>query len=143
MTYKVKDYMEKSIASIDAEASAFEASKMMTEDQRGYLIVLQRDQVLGIVTEKDLLRKVMAKGADPLKVKISEVMSTPLLVVDPDETIENAVKTMAENKVRRLPVMRTGILYGIFGDKELALHFNEYEDAITRDMLRHMTMYSC
>ncbi len=135
--------MDKGIATIHAEASVFEASKTMTEDKRGYLIVLERDQVSGIVTEKDLVRKVMAKGADPLKVKISEVMSTPLLVVDPDETIENAVRTMAENKVRRLPVMRTGILYGIFGDRELALHFNEYEDMITRDMLKHMTMYSC
>jgi CBS domain-containing protein len=143
MTYRVKDYMDKGIATIHAEASVFEASKTMTEDKRGYLIVLERDQVSGIVTEKDLVRKVMAKGADPLKVKISEVMSTPLLVVDPDETIENAVRTMAENKVRRLPVMRTGILYGIFGDRELALHFNEYEDMITRDMLKHMTMYSC
>jgi CBS domain-containing protein len=143
MTYRVKDYMDKSLSTINAEASVFEASKMMTEDKRGYLIVLERDQVSGIVTEKDLVRKVMAKGADPVKVKISEVMSTPLLIVDPDETIENAVKTMAENKVRRLPVMRTGILYGIFGDRELALHFNEYEDMITRDMLKHMTMYSC
>ena len=143
MTFRVKDYMDKSLSTIHAEASVFEASKMMTEDKRGYLIVLERDQVSGIVTEKDLVRKVMAKGVDPVKVKISEVMSTPLLVVDPDETIENAVKTMAENKVRRLPVMRTGILYGMFGDRELALHFNEYEDMITRDMLKHMTMYSC
>ena len=135
--------MDKSIATVDADVSVFESSKMMAEDKRGYLIVLRRDQVLGIVTEKDLVRKVMAKGADPSEVKISEVASTPLLVVDPDETIENAVKTMAENKIRRLPVMRTGILYGIFGDRELALHFNEYEDMITRDVMKHMTMYSC
>lgn len=143
MSHTVKDYMDKSIATADAGVTVFEASKMMADDKKGYLIVLERDQVLGIVTEKDLVRKVMAKGADPSKVRISEIASTPLLVVDPDETIENAVKTMAENKVRRLPVMRTGILYGIFGDRELALHFNEYEDMITRDMIRHMAIYSC
>jgi CBS domain-containing protein len=143
MVYKVKDFMNKSISSIDAEDSVYEASKMMTEDKRGYLIVLKRDQILGIVTEKDLVRKVMASGGDPSKVRISEVMSTPLIVVDPDETIENAVKILAENKIRRLPVMKTGILYGIFGDRELAEHFSEYGDSITRDMIKYMTVYSC
>jgi len=143
MVYHVKDFMDKNIASVDADVTVFEASKIMTEDKRGYLIVVNKDQTLGIVTEKDLVRKVMSKGADPTKVKISEVMSTPLLVVDPDETIENAVKTMAENKVRRLPVMKTGIIYGIFGDRELAEHFYEYEDSITRDMMKYMAVYSC
>lgn len=142
MSYKVKDYMTKDVVTINAEDSAFEASKTMTADKRGYLVVLKKGQPFGIITEKDLVRKVMAKGADPSKVKISEVTSAPLITVDPDASIEDAVKIMAENGIRRLPVMRTGILYGMFGGRELAIHFNEYEDKLTRDMMRGMAMFS-
>lgn len=140
MTYNVKDYMNKNIVTIDAEVSVFEASKTMAKDKRGYLIVLRGDQPVGIVTEKNFVRKVMAKGTDPSKIKVFEIMSAPLITVGPYTTIEDAVKVMAENKIRRLPVMRTGILYGIFGARELALHFNEYEDVVTRDLIRHMVI---
>jgi len=77
MSYQIKDYMEKNIATVDVGASAVEVSKLMLEKGVGYLIVLEKDQSIGIVTEQDLVWKVMAKERDPSKVKVSESMSAP------------------------------------------------------------------
>ena len=142
MSYRIKDYMRKNIITVDAEASASTASKTMMENIVGYLIVLQNDQPAGIVTERDLVLKVMAKEREPLKVKVSEVMSTPLVTIDPDASVEDAVKTMVEHGIRRLPVVREGIIYGIFTARDLARHFNEYEDRVTKDIIRSMSMIS-
>lgn len=142
MSYKVKDYMSKTTATIDADAFVFDASKLMSTDRRGYLIVLRQDQPTGIVTERDLVRKVMAQGLDLLKVKIADIMSTPLITVEPDASIEDAVKLMAARRIRRLPVMRQGILYGVFGARELAQNFNAYEDQISKDAIRSMMIFN-
>ena len=142
MSYLIKDYMIKEIATIDVENSAAEASKMMLDKVVGYLIVLENGQPAGIVTEKDLVLKVMAKEKEPSKVKASEIMSTPLITIDPDATVEDAVKTMVQHGIRRLPVVRDSIIYGMFTSRDLAKHFNEYEDRITKDIIRSMSMVS-
>ena len=127
---------------VDAEASAVIASKTMMENNVGYLIVLKNDQPAGIVTEKDLVVKVMAKEIEPSKIKVYEVMSTPMITIDPDATVEDAVITMAEHGIRRLPVVRDGILYGIFTSRDLAKHFKEYEDRVTQNIVRSMATLS-
>jgi CBS domain-containing protein len=136
MSYPVKDYMRKDIATIDVEASAAEASKIMMEKNVGYAVVLEKSQPAGIITERDLVQKVMAKEKDPSMVEVGELMSTPLISIDPDATIEEAVRTMAENGIRKLPVVRSHIIYGIFTTRELAKNFNKYEERVTGDIIR-------
>lgn len=140
MFYYVKDYMEKDVAVIDAGASAEEASKTMSSKSVDAIVVIENGQPKGIVTEWDLVQKVMAKDVNPLNVKISEVMSTPLITVDPDTDIEDAVKIMTEHGIRRLPVVRDNIIYGMFSEWDLTQHFNEYEDKLTRDIIRSMAL---
>lgn len=142
MSYKIKDYMSKEIFSVGSEASIVVAAKKMAEKNTGYLIVLKNDQPAGIVTENGLVLKVMSLEKEPSKVKVSEVMSTPLITVDPDDSIEDAVKIMVSNGIRRLPVVKDSIIYGIFTSKDLAQHFNEYEDLVTRDIIKHMSIIS-
>jgi CBS domain-containing protein len=142
MSYSVKTYMRRDLATADVEASASEASKIMLEKDIGYLIVLDKAQPIGIVTVRDLVMKVMAKGRDPLTVKISEIMSSPLVTIDPDATIEDAVETMVKHGVRSLAVVRDSILYGTFGARDLARHFKEYEKKVTRDIIRSMASIS-
>jgi CBS domain-containing protein len=142
MSYSVKTYMRRDLATADVEASASEASKIMLEKDIGYLIVLDKAQPIGIVTVRDLVMKVMAKGRDPLTVKISEIMSSPLVTIDPDATIEDAVETMVKHGVRSLAVVRDSILYGTFGARDLARHFKEYEEKVTRDIIRSMASIS-
>lgn len=141
MAYPVKDYMTKEIPTIDAELSAFEVSKVMAEKNDAYLIVLRKAQPVGIVTEGDLLRKVMAKQLDPSGVKISEIMSVPLITIDPDEAVNVAVKVLIDHDIRRMPVVRDSIIYGVITMRDLVKHFNEYNDRVVRDIFRSMTLF--
>lgn len=136
VSYLIKDYMRKDIVTIDAEASAVVASKTMMDNNIGYLIVLKNNQSAGIVTERDLVLKVMAKEREASKIKISDIMSTPLITIDPDTSVEDAVNTMVKHSIRRLPVVRDTILYGVFTLRNLALHFNEYEDEVVRHIIK-------
>lgn len=131
MSYRIKDYMRRDIAKVDVESSAVDASKLMPEKSVGYLIALKNDQPVDIVTERDLS-----------KTKVSEFMSAPLITIDVDASLEDAVKTMLEHGIRRLPVVRGSIIYGMFTARDLAKHFNEYEDRVTRDIIRGIAFIS-
>ena len=72
---RVKDYMRKDISTISTEASAIEASKTMSTNKVGYIIALEKGRPIGIVTEKDLVLKVMAESKNPKETNISELMS--------------------------------------------------------------------
>jgi CBS domain-containing protein len=134
--------MSKEIATVEVGASAAEAPKLMAGKRVGYLIALDKAQPVGIVTERDLVMKVMAKDKDPSKVKISEIMSAPLITIDLDATVEEAVKTMAKHGIRRLPVVRDNVIYGVFTTRDLTKHFSEYEDRVTRDIISAQAFYS-
>ncbi|MCX6655642.1 MAG: CBS domain-containing protein [Candidatus Bathyarchaeota archaeon] len=134
----VKNYMRKDISTISTEALATEASKTMLTDKVGYIIVLEKGRPVGIVTERDLVLKVMAEDKNPKETKISECMSSPLVTIDPDKNIEEAVESMKKHGFRRLPVVKNDIIYGIFSARDLVEHFEEFEDKLTRDLVRFM-----
>lgn len=136
MSYLVKDYMERSFLKISAEASATEAAKAMSESGGGFLIVLEGGQPQGIITDGDLVGKVMARGLDPREVSAGEIMSSPLITVDPDDDLLKASDVMHKNNVRRLPVVRDGIIYGVLTAQDIAQHCGEYVSKSIRDMLR-------
>jgi CBS domain-containing protein len=139
--FPVKDYMSKEIATIDSGASISEASKVMKEKNAGYLIVLENAQPAGIVTHGDFVNKVLAADKDPATTEVSEVMSAPLITVDPDTAVNETVRAMVKNDVRRLPVVRDGIIYGIFRARDLVRHFNDYEERVTRDIIRSLALW--
>ncbi len=126
--------MSSDIVTIDAGVSILEASKLMATKDIGYIIVLDETKPTGIVTERDII-KVIAKEKDPSKVKISEVMSTPLITIDPDSSVEDAVKIMSEHKIRRLPVVKNNVIQGIFTTRDLTKYFSKYLDRVTRDLV--------
>jgi CBS domain-containing protein len=134
----VKNYMRKDITTISTEASATEASKIMSTNKVGYILALEKGRPVGIVTERDLVLKIMAEDKNPKETKISECMSSPLVTIDPDKSIEEAVETMKKHGFRRLPVVKNNILYGIFTARDLVEHFDEFEDRLTRDLIRFM-----
>ena len=142
MAYQIKNYMTKDIPTINVENTAVEASKMMKDKEVGYLIALDQSKPKGIVTERDLVSKVLAQEIEPSKIKVSEIMSTPLITIDPDATVEEAVKIMANKGIRRLPVVRGEIIYGMFTSRDLAKNFDEYSDRVTRDIVRSMSLVS-
>jgi len=136
MSYIVKDYMEKDVPTIADTATVTEAAKKMTKAGKGFLIILKGGQPCGIVTERDFVQKVIASESDPKKVPISQIMSSPLITVDPDEDLLKASETMRKNNVRRLPVVRESIIYGVVTARDIALHCGDYVDRTVRDIIR-------
>jgi CBS domain-containing protein len=142
MVYTVKDFMTKTIYTVDCNATVAEASKIMLEKNVGYLIVLDSGQPVGMISDRDIVFKVVALGKDPTNVKVGEVMSKPLITVDPDATISDAVEIMVKNGFRRIPVVKDGIIYGVFTTRDLVAHFKEYEDKLVRDLLISLSRFT-
>jgi len=105
---KVGDIMTKNVVVVALGEGLFEAAKLMKKHEIGSVIVVDSAQgrkAKGIITERDVVYKVLVKKLDPYKISVDEVMSKPLRVVKPDTTIEDAAKAMRENRIKRLPVV--------------------------------------
>jgi CBS domain-containing protein len=136
-SYLVKDYMTENVLTVDEDASAADAAAIMAEDvqSQGYVLVLREGRPVGIVTEWDLIAKILVAGATR-GTKVTEIMTSPLITVDPDEDLLKASAVMREQDVRKLPVMRNGIIYGIITENDVAQKIGEYVDTSIRDIVR-------
>jgi CBS domain-containing protein len=114
--------MTKEIVTIDADRYALEAAKMMTEKGISSLFVVRDGNPIGIVSERDFIKKICAKELDVAKVKAGEIMSKILTTATPDTPIEVAVQRMVNHKIRRLPIMDAGRVVGIITVTDLAKH---------------------
>jgi CBS domain-containing protein len=110
---KVKDVMVREVISVDENSTVKEAVEIMNEFQIGSLLVLQKGKAIGIVTERDFLRRVIAGAKDVVNIKMKEIMTTPLVVVEPDTDLEQAVRLMFKRKIKKLAVVDANKLVGI------------------------------
>ncbi len=108
----VKDIMTKEVVTIDEKRSVFEAAQLMTQEELGCLIVIDKALPVGIITERDIVRRIVAKRSS-LDLKVSEVMTNTLITVSPDTSLREAARVMLANKIRRLPVLKNDKLVGI------------------------------
>jgi len=113
MSLNVEDVMVNEVVTIESDATVEEAVRIMNEHEIGCLVVVLKGKPVGIVTERDMLKRVLAKSLDPEKVKVSDIMSAPLIVGKPEMEIENAVKLMFKTKIKKLPVVQRGKLVGL------------------------------
>ena len=114
MMMKVEDVMIEGVITIDSDASVMKAVKMMNENEIGCLIVTRRGKAVGIVTERDLLARVIAKSKNPKKTKVREIMTKPLISGQPEMDLEEATKLMFKMKIKKLPVVESeGKLAGL------------------------------
>ncbi|MGA2386846.1 MAG: CBS domain-containing protein [Candidatus Bathyarchaeia archaeon] len=104
--------MTKSVITIDVNRSVFDAAQLMTAKGVGCLVVTDNVVPVGIVTERDFVRRIVAQCAS-LDTKVSEIMTKPIVTVDPDVSIKEAARLMSSNKIRRLPVLKQNKLVGI------------------------------
>jgi len=121
---KVKDVMTKTVITVEANKTVTEAAALMAENDVGNLIVMDNNTPIGIVTERDFVRRVLAKEKNP-KTKISEVMSTPLRVIDPDAPLKEAARRMMRKRIRRLAVIKDNKLVGIITATDFARHLSK------------------
>jgi CBS domain-containing protein len=110
---KVKDVMVREVITVDEDSTVKEAVDVMNEFQIGSLIVLEKGKAKGIVTERDFLRRVTAEAKDIMNTKVKEIMTTPLVVVEPGTDLEEAMKLMFKNKIKKLAVVDSNKLVGI------------------------------
>ena len=108
----VKDIMIKDVVTITVDKTVFEAAELMDSKGIGCLIIVQGETPVGIVTERDFVRRIIAKKL-PYDIKVSEIMTKSLVAVDPDVSLKDAARLMSSNKIRRLPVVKQKKLVGI------------------------------
>jgi len=110
---KVGDVMVREVITVDENSTVKEAVDIMNEFQIGSLIVLGKGKAMGIVTERDFLRRVIAGAKDAENTKVREIMTAPLVVVEPSTDLEEAVKLMFQSKIKKLAVVDGKKLVGI------------------------------
>ena len=116
----VKEIMTTKIHFLEIDRSAREAAELMGRADIGSVLVYAQGLLVGIVTERDLARKIVAEGIDASKILISDVMSTPLVTVGPNVTLEEASERMTTFKIRRLPVVENGKVLGMVTASDIA-----------------------
>ena len=118
---KVKEIMSPNPLTIPADATVMQAAKAMEEHDSSCVFVKSKGKIVGIITERDITRRVVGKGASPKTTKVEAVMTSRIVVTPPDTSIEEALKAMTTNKVRRLPVVdEKGDMVGLVGTADIA-----------------------
>jgi CBS domain-containing protein len=102
---EILDEKGAAVLEIEADASVFEAVKQMVEANVGSLLVTEGDEIAGIVTERDYLRRVTLEGRTDKETAVREIMSSPLIVVTPRTTIDECMALMTDRRIRHLPVV--------------------------------------
>ena len=116
----VREAMSSPVISINEDQNIVEASKIMSDQRIGSIVVVDNaEKPLGILTERDLVYRVVAKDLVPREIVVKEVMSSPLKMVDPDMTLEEAIRVMERENIRRLGVTYKGKLEGVITDKDI------------------------
>lgn len=114
----VKDVMIDKVATLDTSSMIKDAAKLMDEKNIGCVIVTQKDKPVGILTERDFVRRIASKEK-PLTSPLEEVMSSPLISIDPNETVWEAAEQMKVKNIHKLPVIDNDKVVGIITTSDL------------------------
>lgn len=113
MSLKVKDVMVQNIVIVGARTSVKKAVELMNKHEIGCLIVVNNKKPVGIVTERDMLKRVLLQHKDPRKTRVGSIMSKPLMVGKPQTDLREAVTLMVERRIKKLPVVENTHLLGL------------------------------
>lgn len=117
----------RTIVSIDSKAKAKDAAKLMVDKGIGSLIANRDGLPFGIVTERDLVEKIVAEAADPSKVTVAEIMTAPLATIEASGTLIDAARKMVEKQVKRLVVTDRDKIIGIVSQTDLVQSMTDFE----------------
>ena len=117
---EIHRYMKKDVKTCEEGVSVAIAVKKMAKYSIGSLIVVKKDKPIGIFTERDLVKRVIALGKDPVMVRIGDVMTRELITVDVNEQVGDVFQLLIKQDMRHLPVVQAGNLVGIVSRKNIA-----------------------
>jgi len=113
MMLKIEDIMVETVITVEVDATVMKAVKVMNENEIGCLVITRKGRAVGILTERDLLKRVIGKSMNPSKTKVRDIMTKPLIAGYPDMDLEDATRLMFEKKIKKLPVVDNGRLKGL------------------------------
>jgi CBS domain-containing protein len=130
---------EQTVHTITPSASVFDAVKLMAEKSIGALLVIEDMKIDGIITERDYARKIVLVGRSSKETPVRDIMTSPVMYVRPDETNEECMALMTDNRVRHLPVIDNGKLIGLISIGDLVKDIISEQKFII-DQLEHYIM---
>lgn len=122
--------MNKNIASIPHDTTVAEACRVMDQKRIGSLVVTKNSVEIGLLSESDIVRKVIARGIQPSETTVEEIMSAPLITISITATGEEANELMKKHGIRHLLVHQNGKIVGIFSVRDLMRYFKIYYDGL-------------
>jgi CBS domain-containing protein len=126
MPKTVREVMTSKLCSIDVDKPVAYAAKMMRDEDVGMAPIVEGDRLVGVLTDRDIAVRVVAEGRDPEQVKVTEVASSDLVTLDPQQNLDEALRLMARHQVRRLPVVEEdGRLVGVVAQADVAQQADE------------------
>jgi CBS domain-containing protein len=121
MGKSIRDVMSSNPCAIDADKPVAYAAKMMKQENVGLAPIIEGDRLVGTLTDRDIVVRVVAEGKDPQTVSTREVASTAPVTVDPQQDLDEALRLMATHQVRRLPVVEeNGRVVGVLAQADVA-----------------------
>jgi len=120
VTLKTANVMVKKVITIDEKTSVKEAANIMNQLEIGSVIIIRKGKPLGIITERDILKRIVYEGRNAKKTIVKEIMSSPLVVISPDTDLEEAACLMFEKKIKKLPVTEQNRLVGLISLTDIA-----------------------
>ena len=130
---------EQTVHTITRSASVFDAVKLMAEKSIGALLVMEDQKIDGIITERDYARKIVLMGRSSKETPVREIMTSPVMYVRPDQTNEECMALMTDNRVRHLPVIDDDKLIGLISIGDLVKDIISEQKFII-DQLEHYIM---
>ncbi len=142
----VKEIMTREVCTIRKKDTVHTLAKRMVEYGVGSAVVIENGKPIGIVTEKDLISKIVAKNKVPSKVTIEEVMTHPIITINPHTSLRDAAMIMIKRGIRRLPIVdNSGNLVGIITDSDIlgvSLDLGEFAALITENAVGYASIES-
>jgi CBS domain-containing protein len=137
MGKSIKEVMTSNLATVESSASVVEAAQLMRDENTGIVPVVEKGGLVGTVTDRDIVVRLIAEGRDPQSVTVREVASTDLVTVDPQQDLDEALRLMASYQVRRLPVVEEdGRLVGVVSQADVA---REAKDTQTGQLVEEIS----
>jgi CBS domain-containing protein len=128
MAKTIRDLMTENPCAIDADKPVAYAAKMMRDEDVGLAPIVEGQQLVGTLTDRDITIRVVAEGKDAQTTTVREVATTRLVTIDPNQDLDEALRLMAKNQVRRLPVVEEdGRLAGVVAQADVARHASDQQ----------------
>ncbi len=136
---KIREIMTTDLVTTSPQTSVAEAARLMRDGDIGDVLIKDADQLVGILTDRDIACRVVADGLDVKQAKVGDFMSRDLFTGMPDWDVNNASDLMAEEQIRRLPILEHGKLVGIVSLGDLAVDAEPVAEGVACDALEEIS----